>query len=145
MEKKIGEAKDRIQKLIDGPIKTITMELENRPAYLHSRAVTAGYQEYVEARTLLSLMEKKEIITYADIVKEMTSTITLEGGDLKTLVPLVPQLDYMLGLADLSGELMRRAINSISSGDSEDCYFACQVVRHLYAGFSGNLKTSVLV
>ncbi|KOB70133.1 putative translin-associated factor X [Operophtera brumata] len=137
LTKKIEEAKERIQKLINGPIKAITLELENSPAYLHSRAVTAGYQEYIEARTLLSLMEKKEIITYPEVLQELTYTTTSEEGTVKTLVALVPQLDYMLGLADLSGELMRRAINSISSGDSEDCFFACQAVRELYAGFLG--------
>lgn len=99
--------------------------------------MTAGYQEYIEARTLLSLMEKKEIITYSDVIKELTYTINSEDGSVIILVALVPQLDYVLGLADLSGELMRRAINSISSGDSEDCFFACQVVRDLYAGFLG--------
>lgn len=102
--------------------------------------MTAGYQEYIEARTLLSLMEKKEIISYSDVVKELTYIITTDEGSEKVLVALVPQLDYMLGLADLSGELMRRAINSISSGDSEDCFFACQVVRELYAGFLGKLR-----
>lgn len=115
------------------------MELENSPAHLHGRAVTAGFQEFIEARTLLSLMAEKRIITYPEVQKELEYDIT-DDDNQRSLVTMLPESDYMLGLADLTGELMRKAINSISSGDSEECFQACQVVRHLYTGYLG--KTS---
>lgn len=87
-------------------------------------------------------MEMGQIITYGEVQKELTYTILtpVEGQDeplCRTVVTLLPQNEYMLGISDLTGELMRRAINSISSGDSEDCVFSGQVVRNLYTGFLG--------
>lgn len=126
--------------MIKGPIQTIGLELEKSPAYLHSRAVTAGFQEYVEARTLCSLMDTKEIIQYTEVQKEFQYTMKEKDEDAeRTVVTMIPQSDYILGLADLTGELMRRCINCISSGDSEDCYHTCQVVRDLYTGYLGEL------
>ncbi|XP_073947666.1 translin associated factor X isoform X2 [Choristoneura fumiferana] len=136
----IQEAEERIQKLIQGPIKSIGLELENSPAYLHNRAVTAGFQEFVEAWTFLTLMEKKEVITWKDVQSQLTYTVKVakeDGDEERTVVTMLTPNDYMLGIADMTGELMRKAINSISSGDSEECQDACHVVRRLYIGYLG--------
>ena len=144
-EKAVSDAKERLQKLAKGSIRAIGLELENIPAYLHLRAVTAGFQEYVEARTLCSLMESREIIPYKDVQKELTYIVKTpnenaegESDDTeRVVVTLLPPNEYMLGIADLTGELMRRAINCISSGESEESLFACQTVRALYTGYLG--------
>ncbi|CAK1550910.1 unnamed protein product [Leptosia nina] len=135
-EKSIHEAKERLQKLIQGPLKGIGLELENSPAHLHSRAVTPGFQEFIEARMFCSFMENKLLITWPEVQKELE----YKEED-RTVITMVPQLDYMLGLADLTGELMRKAINSISSGDSEECFDSCQAVRDLYTGYLGIFGT----
>lgn len=106
---------------------------------MHSHAVTAGYQEFIEAWTLCTLMEKKEIIPYTEVQQQLMYKIN-DGGDAeqeRTVIAMMPHTDYMLGLADLTGELMRRAINSLSSGERDECYHACQVVRDLYRGYIG--------
>ncbi|XP_047503544.1 translin-associated protein X [Pieris napi] len=131
-ELKINEANERLQKLIQGPIKSIGLELENRPAYLHSRAVTAGFQEFIEARTFCSFLERKLLISWSEVQKELAYAM-----DVKSVTTMLTQSDYMLGLADLTGELMRKAINSISSGDSNDCFESCQAVKDLYTGYLG--------
>lgn len=140
----VAEAKDRIQKLINEPIKAIAMELDKVSAYLHYRAITAGLQEFVEARTLLSLMENGEIIPLAEVRKELTFTIKSEDGNVKVIETVLVPVDYMLGLADLSGEVMRKAINGISSGDADGCSFACEIIRKLYAGFLGEHITDCI-
>ncbi|RVE46173.1 hypothetical protein evm_009177 [Chilo suppressalis] len=138
-EKAVSEANNRLTALIQGPIKNIGLELENSPAYLHSRAVTAGFQEFIEARTFCSLMEKGVIITHDEVKKELEYSMesSEDAENERTLVTMLPIVDYMLGLADLTGELMRKAINSIASGDSEECFQSCQNVRDLYTGFIG--------
>lgn len=138
-EKAVKEANERLQKLIKGPIKSVGLELENIPAYLHSRAVTAGLQEFIEARTFCSLMASKVIITWPEVQKEFQYVVKNGDEDERMVTTLLPQTDYMLGIADLTGELMRKAINSISSGDSQECFHACQVVRDLYTGYLGIL------
>ncbi|XP_068618461.1 translin-associated protein X [Battus philenor] len=136
-EKAVTEANERLQKLTKGPIKTIGLELEKVPAYLHSRAVTAGFQEFIEARTLCSLIESQSIITWSAVQEELTYAVQVENDAERIVVTMLTQNDYMLGIADLTGELMRRAINSISSGDSEECFNCCQNVRELYTGYLG--------
>ncbi|CAK1586477.1 unnamed protein product [Parnassius mnemosyne] len=138
-EKAVSEANERLQKLVKGPIKSIGLELENVPAYLHSNAVTAGFQEFIEAQTLCSLMERQSIITWREVQNDLTYEVEDIAKDEseRTVVTMLTQNDYMLGLADLTGELMRRAINSISSGESEECFNCCQNVRELYTGFLG--------
>lgn len=122
-----------------GPIKSIGLELENVPAYLHSGAVTAGFQEYIEARTLCSLIKNQSIIKWSEAQGELTYTVgdNTDNETSRTVVTMLTQNDYMLGIADLTGELMRRAINSISSGDSEECFNCCQNVRELFTGYLG--------
>ncbi|XP_050351456.1 translin-associated protein X [Nymphalis io] len=136
-EKAVKEANERLQKLTKGPIRSIGLELENVPAYLHSRAVTAGLQEFIEARTFCSLMESKVIITWSEVQKEFQYMVKEGDEEERVVVTLLTQTDYMLGIADLTGELMRKAINSISSGESQACFHACQVVRDLYTGYLG--------
>lgn len=43
-------------------------------------------------------------------------------------------VDYVLGLNDLSGELMRYCINKISSGHIETAFDICRFLSHLYVG-----------
>lgn len=111
------------------------------PAYLHSRAVSPGFQEFIEAYTLAFLMKEKKLATWSEVQEKFKYTIKekdeSEEEVEKTVTTLLTHTDYMLGLADLTGELMRRAINSISNGDSEECFYACQVVRDLYTGYLG--------
>ncbi|XP_037294779.1 translin-associated protein X-like [Manduca sexta] len=133
----VSEAEERLTKLIQGPIKGIALELENSPAHLHSRAVTAGFQEYIEARTFCSLMGQNKIITYPEVQNEFEYKVENDEGEERKVVTMLPHLDYFLGLADLTGELMRRAINCISSGDSEECFTLCQLLRDLYTSFIG--------
>lgn len=48
---------------------------------------------------------------------------------------LVPQTEYILGVADLTGELMRKCINNVGLGYIESCYQTCAFVKDIYTGF----------
>lgn len=54
-----------------------------------------------------------------------------QGPESCSNLPFVPFLDYILGLADLTGELMRQCVSSIGSGNvanvSKCCLFLQQV------------------
>lgn len=53
----------------------------------------------------------------------------------KTLRTLLPPPEYILGIADLTGELMRKCINNLATGDIASCHQTCHVVREMYKGF----------
>ena len=42
--------------------------------------------------------------------------------------------DYILGIADLTGELMRYAINCVGKGDHNRALEVCQFLRNLKSG-----------
>ena len=48
----------------------------------------------------------------------------------------VPQSEYILGLADLTGELMRNAINSLGSGNMDVCFTLLDILQNMAEGFS---------
>lgn len=48
----------------------------------------------------------------------------------------VPPSEYMLGLADLTGELMRMAINYVGSGDLQKPFELCCFMRTVFDSFS---------
>lgn len=47
----------------------------------------------------------------------------------------IPPLEFVLGLADFTGELMRLCINSIGNGDLELPFEAVDFLRKVYDGF----------
>jgi len=48
----------------------------------------------------------------------------------------VPQEEFILGLADLSGELMRNAINSLGSGNLDVCFILLDFLQNMTDGFT---------
>lgn len=61
------------------------------------------------------------------------------GDDNAGFSLLFPQYDYILGLADLTGEMMRRCINNLGVGNVADCFAICAFVKWLNTGFLGIL------
>lgn len=115
----------------------IALELENAPAHMHSKAYTAGLQEFVEARSFCSFLEQNTIITLEEIRKELIFSLKSKDGIERSVSILLTPQDYILGLADLTGEVMRSTINQFASGVPNQCVFACDMLRRVYTGFLG--------
>ncbi len=47
----------------------------------------------------------------------------------------IPPNEYMLGMADFTGELMRMCINSVGSGDRDTPFELVSFMREIYDGF----------
>lgn len=54
----------------------------------------------------------------------------------KTLFVTIPPTEYMLGIADLTGELMRLAINCVGNGDFEKPFELCCFMRSVFDCFT---------
>ena len=63
-------------------------------------------------------MEKRKIV----ITKKETET-------------LLPLTNFVMGIADLTGELMRKCISNLATGNINSCFETCKFVRCLYKGF----------
>lgn len=57
----------------------------------------------------------------------------------------IPATEYILGVADLTGEMMRRAINSVGSGDLERPFDICSFLQEIEAAYCslGNANREV--
>lgn len=67
-------------------------------------------------------------------IKEKES-ITNELTQTQKYSCLVQPLEFIAGLADVGGEIMRRCINSLGSGDIDTCIESCKSLQNLYTGY----------
>lgn len=132
--------------------KVIALELENQDPYQYLRAYSAGLQEFVEAMTFYQYLSSKTITSYTPIQEKLKYMITTSEsvpqendiGDQvevinvdREITTLMPPSEFILGLADLTGELMRKCINNLSTGNVEGCFQTCDFVRNIYKAFIG--------
>lgn len=107
---KFKEAKKLLKEATElfGRLHTIARTYQDM---LHSGLVNAAHQEYAEAKTLLALVEERRFVSPEEIS--------------------VPSIDYVLGLADVIGELRRRALDSLREGKvktAEKCLYLMEEI-----------------
>ena len=107
----------------------IASELDGEDSYLFSRAYSPGLQEYIEALSFSHFLRNKTLISYEQV--KATFEFSKEGGKDLELNPF----DYILGIADLTGELMRLCINSAANGDKETPFEVCRFLRDIHDSF----------
>ncbi|KAM6956515.1 translin-associated protein X [Aplochiton taeniatus] len=124
----------------------IAEELRGEDLNQFHRAFTAGIQEFVEAlsfqhfirhRTLISLEEinAKLVFMREDKKDHKDSAEGLSMGAAVLTFHVTPT-DYLLGVADLTGELMRMCISSVGNGDMDTPFQVSQFLRQIHDGFS---------
>ncbi|XP_078593817.1 translin-associated protein X-like [Branchiostoma floridae x Branchiostoma japonicum] len=139
----LGEADEKLIAVRE-KLCQIALELQGEDLYQFIRAVSPGLQEYIEAvafhhyclgQGLVSLTQVQSALEFPATEK----TSSPEDGDCPShpaVTLYVPPVEYMLGVADFTGELMRLCITSVSSGDMDLPFQLCQFMREVYHGFS---------
>lgn len=135
----VEEATRRLKVLIDTNFKAIATELQDHDHYLYHRAYTNGMQEFVEAVVFCQFLKTDGIGTWDNI----NDTFQYNEDDTKFDL-LFSQYDFILGIADFTGELMRRCINSLGIGNIDDCFKLCNFVKHVNTGFLGKSHIFIL-
>ncbi|GLB36427.1 putative translin [Lyophyllum shimeji] len=114
-----------IQRLFAG----MKPELAGDRFWRYQRQVSPGLQEYTEALSFAHYLEHGSLITFDQVQR------TLCDADGVPYFPLTIA-DYLLGLSDLTGELMRFAISAISRrGGRAKASEVCAFVRACKADF----------
>merc|ERR1712142_80855 len=126
-QKLAADAEEKFQS-IKKLLKQISCETKNEDPYKFARAISPGIQEFIEAVTLLYYIKEQRLITYEEV--EQLFFVFDEHSVLLT------QYDYMLGVADLTGELMRMAINRIGSREFAEAESICELLRVIHQEFS---------
>lgn len=133
-------------------LKAIALELQGTDPYKHRTAFSPGLQEFVEALTylmflktgkLISLEETQEFMTFkmgsaseTDASKDPKNGVRV-SDDVDPVRLLLSPTDFVLGVADLTGELMRMSINAVGSGNREIPFDLLPFVRAVYCGMYG--------
>uniref|UniRef100_A0A1A8JTU1 Translin-associated protein X n=1 Tax=Nothobranchius kuhntae TaxID=321403 RepID=A0A1A8JTU1_NOTKU len=127
-------------------ISQIAEELRGEDINQFHRAFTPGIQEYVEAVSFLHYIRHRSLISLEEINARLVFMGT-EKADPKGSAEAAPRgahvltfqvtpADYLLGVADLTGELMRMCISSVGNGDIETPFQLSQFLRQIHDGFS---------
>lgn len=159
--KVLEEAQQRLTKLIDVNFRTIAMELRDQDVYQFRAAYSPGLQEFIEAYTYMEYLNNedrdskhsKSVSTWSDLQSVMQyeddANKVEPGQEEEAQVSddqvaakanhkfhfFVDPTEYILGVSDLTGELMRRCINSLGSGDTDTCMETCKALQQFYTGF----------
>lgn len=99
---------------------------------MYLRAYTNGIQEFIEAILFYNYIKQDRILNYEE-VKDLFEYNDEDDG--KSINLLCPCCEYVLGLADFTGELMRKCINNLSSGKIEECFKFCNYVKDILTGY----------
>ncbi|KAK9324635.1 Translin [Lipomyces orientalis] len=107
-------------------------DLQGAGAWRYQRQISGAMQEYIEALLFREYLMERRILSHEEVQ-------TLIGDEF-----LVTYTDYILGLFDTTGELMRFAITNLSDLTSSRgvqvspiANQICQLLRTLRTGFSG--------
>ena len=103
--------------------------------YQYMRAISAGIQEFIEALTFYEYLSKEnaKLSDWNEIQNRMCYENEEATG--KSIKLHLEPCEYILGLADLTGEVMRNCINSLGSSDTEKCYETCKFLQSIYSKF----------
>lgn len=94
---------------IEERYKAVAADLQGLNAYRYSRQITGGNQEFMEALSFQHYLETQQLISFDESKKRLTE-LSGEGGPVMFTVD-----DYLLGIYDMTGELMRFSVTAIAT------------------------------
>jgi translin len=119
---------DDAKKLLE-EVDTLFRELrkveETHPDLVYSGIVDVAMQEYAEAKTLLGLTEENRFVAPEELN--------------------VSSVAYMLGLADVIGELRRQALDYLRAGNVKGAEHSLQLMEHIYVELMSMNEAYMLV
>ncbi|KAI2658125.1 Translin-associated protein X [Labeo rohita] len=134
---KAGRGPTKFCSYLAKPLKVLRAELDSNCRRC------GGIQEYVEAvsfhhfikhRSLISLEEINARLVFMRENNKGEAEVAWTGPSVLTFH--ITPTDYLLGVADLTGELMRMCISSVGNGDIDTPFQLSGFLREIHDGFS---------
>lgn len=126
----LKEAGEKLQG-IKKQFKSIAQELENEDSFQFIRAYSPGLQEFVEAYSFWYFLKHASLVSFEEVCQELV----FEREEEEKVTLVVPPVEYILGIADLTGELMRLAINCVGKGRLDTPVNVCKLLRSIHNAF----------
>ncbi|CEP15116.1 hypothetical protein [Parasitella parasitica] len=119
---------DKRQEEIIASFKKLAIDIQGLHYYRYSKSFSGGFEEFIEAIAFYHFLLHRTVIT-KDQVDEYFKD---EYGQM--WIPVKVE-DYILGLADFTGELMRHAIHVVSTGKYNQAMVICELLRKIDLDF----------
>ncbi|KAF6206969.1 hypothetical protein GE061_018206, partial [Apolygus lucorum] len=139
-ESEVQKVRDRFKKLMESHFRKIAVELEEEDLFLYHRAYTWGVQEYVEALTYFNYVTTGELVGWEEVAENCSFDVSKPkvDGDSTEAEPQqiklhIPLSDYILGIQDMTGEMMRLCITTLGKGNLQRAQAACNFVKYVFA------------
>ncbi|GAV79540.1 Translin domain-containing protein [Cephalotus follicularis] len=126
-EEVLDKAENDLMTVKNQYISRLAKELGGTDFWKLRGAYSPGVQEYVEAATFFQFCKTGTLLNLEEINATLLPLCDPSFEPLQINI-----LDYLLGLADLTGELMRLAFGRISDGELEFAEKICRFVRDIY-------------
>ena len=149
-QKVLKESEKKIQEDIVPKLYSIALELMNRDPNEFMRSYSYGMQEFIEAYTFLHYLRSGRLVSYNEVQTFLTFKAIIEepkeqekqensanGALTKKMILPLSYGDFLLGIADLTGELMRLCINAVGSGNDDLPFHLLSFMRTTWRGFLG--------
>lgn len=136
-EEDLAKIAETLKTVRENLLKNIALELGSDDPYQFCRNYTAGLQEYIEAVTFYHFITNGGLFNVEVIQDELRfEKQVMDQGEppLEKVHLLVPFFDYILGVQDLTGEIMRHCINCFSARNLEAGNNDVNFVKNLYTG-----------
>ncbi|XP_044466409.1 translin-associated protein X isoform X2 [Mangifera indica] len=126
-EEVLKKAEEDLAAVTDQYMSRLVKELQGTDFWKLRHAYSPGVQEYVEAAIFCKFCRTGALLNIEEI---NASLLQLSEPAIEPFQ--INVLDYILGLSDVTGELMRLAIGRISDGELEFAQQICRFTRDIY-------------
>lgn len=123
-----NEAEGKLQLVVNSSWNRLAKELVGQDPHHYLRGYSPGLQEFIEAISFLQFIRDGSLITLEEVQSKL-----IYAEDLKVPVPVY---EYLLGIADLTGELMRLCINAVGRGETQLVFNTCSSLREVHEALS---------
>ena len=156
----LDEAESKINKDVFPHLRSIALQLAGRDPHQFIHSYSPGLQEFIEAISFYKYLKSGQLISFEEVQKYVTfhsEVITemeeekqdgckdimeaeekvMNSDPQKSQLIVLPlsYSDFLLGLADLTGELMRLCINAVASGNMVLPFSLLPFFRAISCGF----------
>ncbi|XP_003368985.1 putative translin-associated protein X [Trichinella spiralis] len=108
------QAVEKLKSLANDQFKTVAFELKDEYCDRYEKYYSSGLQEYIEAWSFLNFLQYKKLITLFEI-RQLLQYEFCDDGNVRLRQIHISYFDYVMGITDLAGELMRYAVVSSTS------------------------------
>ena len=131
-EERLEEAEGKLKE-VGQFLQSIAKELTGVDPWLHLSAFSPGLQEFVEALAYYVFLRQGGLVSQGEVSHWLE--FEEEGGGGGTVCVPLSTVNYVLGIADLTGELMRMCITAVGAGQQNVPFQLLPFISSIYHGF----------